>query len=250
MRKQEQFDAPTHQLQLNNKSRINRPVQFYDFIQKLVRLATGLISGAIIVIALWYGAITSIALWSANLIDLVGGAGINQLQVRVSEKAQQSVEARKGYINRESKAKARGDEIQAENEYGLGFLPTPAAGKAITTALTGADTNTSGTATNIDLETKSMQPTVGVKSRQEKSSRNTETWVINLASLQRKVDAEHFVVRANSKGISAEINQVTVRGKKYWRVQVPGFSSADEAKTQVGDVQNKLGLNDVWIVQR
>lgn len=95
-----------------------------------------------------------------------------------------------------------------------------------------------------------MQPTVGVKSRQEKSSRNTETWVINLASLQRKVDAEHFVVRANSKGISAEINQVTVRGKKYWRVQVPGFSSAEEARTQVDEVQHKLGLKDVWIVKR
>jgi SPOR domain len=51
-------------------------------------------------------------------------------------------------------------------------------------------------------------------------------------------------------GVAAEINQATVRGKKFWRVQVPGFSSADDARTMASEVQSKLGLKDVWIVQR
>ena len=222
------------------KLRINRPAQSYDFSQKLVLLVTGLTSVVIIVILLW----------SANLINSGGGAGMNQLQDSASEKVQQSVEPKKGYIKRESKAEARGDVIRTDNQSGLEILPPPAVGKAKPSALTDADTNTSGTATNSDLETKSIQATVDVKTQRQESSWNSGTWVINLASLQRKVDAEHFVIMVDSKGVSAEIKEVTVRGMKYWRVQVPGFSSADEARTKASEVQNKLGLKDVWILQR
>jgi hypothetical protein len=41
-----------------------------------------------------------------------------------------------------------------------------------------------------------------------------------------------------------------MRGTTYWRVQVPGFFSADEAHTKVSEVQEKLGLKDVWIVKQ
>ena len=53
-----------------------------------------------------------------------------------------------------------------------------------------------------------------------------------------------------SKGVAAEINQVTVKGKQYWRVQVPGFSSSDDAKTKAEEIREKLGLKNVWIVKR
>jgi len=240
IQKQEQFDTPVHQLQKNNKSRINRPVQSYDFSQKLVILATGLISGAMIVIVLW----------SANLIDLGGGTGIDQLQGGVSERGLQPAGQQAGFINTEDKAEVHGDEILTDTVSGIEILPPPSAGNANPSTLAKTDTNKSDTVTSSDLQTKSMQATVDVKTQPQESNRGSGTWVINLVSLQQKVDAEHYVVKVNSKGIPAEINQVTVRGKKYWRVQVPGFSSADEARTQASEVQNKLGLKDVWIVQR
>ncbi|MGB7931711.1 MAG: SPOR domain-containing protein [Gammaproteobacteria bacterium] len=203
-------------------------------------LAAGLVSAAEIVILLW----------SANMIDLGGGAWIDRLQIRVSEQAQQPVKAKTRYTNTESKAGERGDEIQTDTVSGLEILLPPAAGKAKLTALADMNTMNSGTAPGSDLQTKSMQPTVDVKIQPQKTNRDSGTWVINLVSYQRGVDAERFVIKANFKGVSTEINHVTVRGKKYWRVQVPGFSSADEARTKASEVQNKLGLKDVWIVQR
>jgi len=95
-----------------------------------------------------------------------------------------------------------------------------------------------------------MQPTVDVKTHPRETNRDTGTWAINLVSFQREVDAERFVIKASSKGVATEINQATMDEKKYWRVQIPGFSSYDEASSNASEVQHKLGLNDVWILQR
>jgi cell division septation protein DedD len=235
IQKQEQFDTPAHQLQKNNTSRINRPVQSYDFIQKLVLLATGLISGAVIVIVLW----------SANLIDLGGDTEIDQLRSEVSGRSLQPA----GELA-ENKAEVRGDEILTNTASELEILPSPAAGKTKLSTLAETNTNKLDTKTSSELQTNSAQTTVDDNIQPQASNRDSRTWVINLVSLQQKSDAEFFVEKAKTKGVPAEINQASVRGKTYWRVQVPGFSSADEAKTQASEVQNKLGLKNVWIVQR
>jgi cell division septation protein DedD len=240
IQKQEQFGSPVHQFHNKKKSRINRPAQAYNSSQKLVLLATGLVSGAIVVIVLS----------SANLIDLGGGAETDRLQSRVSVQAQQSVELQEEYINKESKAEVRGDEIQTNTVSGFEMLPPPGAGKAKPGDLTDAVTHISGTATSSDLNTISMQPTVDVRIQPQETNRDSGTWAINLVSLRQKVDAELFVAKVNSNGVAAEMNQVTVRGKKYWRVQVPGFTSPDEARKNASELQNRLGLKDVWIVQR
>lgn len=75
-------------------------------------------------------------------------------------------------------------------------------------------------------------------------------WVINLASLPRKADAERFMENAESRGVAADIYQVTVREKIYWRIHVPGFATAAEAKARAGLIKEKLGLKDVWIAKR
>ena len=237
---QEQYDVPVHQLEKNKHSTINRPAQSYNSSQKLVWLATGLVSGVIIVIVVWW----------ANLIDLGGGAGIDRLESRVSEQAQQTLEPQEEYINRKDKAVVRGDEKLTDTVSGIEILPPPAAGKANPSTLAKTDTNISDTATSSDLQTQLMQPTLDFKTQPQESNKDSGTWVINLVSLQQKADAEHFVANANSMGVAAEINQAIVRGKKFWRVQVPGFSSANDARTMASQVQSKLGLKDVWIVQR
>jgi len=75
-------------------------------------------------------------------------------------------------------------------------------------------------------------------------------WVINLASLTRKADADRFEEKARSMDIKTEQQLVTIKGHQYWRVQITGFATAKEARTKVDEVQEKLGLKDVWILKR
>jgi hypothetical protein len=44
------------------------------------------------------------------------------------------------------------------------------------------------------------------------------------------------------------ITVIAIKGKDDWRVQVPGFATADEAKAAAWLIREKLGLDDVWIV--
>lgn len=75
-------------------------------------------------------------------------------------------------------------------------------------------------------------------------------WVINLASSPSQADAERFAAKARSRGIETRQQQVSVKGKHYWRVQTTGFSTAAEAQTYAGTVRETLGLKDVWITTR
>lgn len=91
-------------------------------------------------------------------------------------------------------------------------------------------------------------PAAGTKPRE--TIRNTGPWVINLASSRSRDNAERFKARAGNRGIVAVLHRVTVKGTEYWRVQVPGFATADEAKAEVDVIKKKLGLDDVWVVKR
>ena len=75
-------------------------------------------------------------------------------------------------------------------------------------------------------------------------------WVVNLASLQDKTDADRFAARARSKDIQVEQYAVIIKGKEYWRVQATGFLTVGEARSQAGTIKKKLGLKDVWITKR
>jgi cell division septation protein DedD len=75
-------------------------------------------------------------------------------------------------------------------------------------------------------------------------------WIINLVSSPSKANADRLAKKARSRDIQTEQQQVTVNGKQYWRVQVTGFSTKDEAMTYADTVREKLGLKDVWIMTR
>jgi cell division septation protein DedD len=148
-----------------------------------------------------------------------------------------------------ARAEVHGNEIQTDIVSRHETLQSPDAGMFKTNTLSGAYTNNSDTTVGSDTKAKSTRPTVNAKLQRQESSRASGGWAINLVTLQQKVNAEHFVIKASTKGVEAEINQVTVKGKKYWRVQVPGFSSPEEARRMANKVRNMLGLKNVWIVQ-
>ena len=74
-------------------------------------------------------------------------------------------------------------------------------------------------------------------------------WVINIASLPSKADAERFAENVRTMDIETEQQHVTVKGKEYWRVQITGFSTAAEAKATAGTTMEKLGLKEIWITK-
>jgi hypothetical protein len=101
----------------------------------------------------------------------------------------------------------------------------------------------SGTPEEAPTETGSAKKTSVV-------ARADGLWVINLASYSDKRDADRFAKRTQSKDIHTEQHQVTVKGKPYWRVQVPGFSSAEDAKIYAASIEAQLGLKETWVMRR
>ena len=79
---------------------------------------------------------------------------------------------------------------------------------------------------------------------------NTGPWVINLVSSPSKSDADRLEEKARSSDIQTQQQQVTVKGKQYWRVQITGFSTAGEARIYADTAMEKLRLKDVWIMKR
>ena len=75
-------------------------------------------------------------------------------------------------------------------------------------------------------------------------------WVINLASSSSGSGARAFVSRAASRDVPVEANQVTVKGKQMWRLQITGFATEQEARAYAGTAKTKLNLQDVWIFKR
>jgi hypothetical protein len=63
-------------------------------------------------------------------------------------------------------------------------------------------------------------------------------------------DAARVLAKVKSKGVATQIHEVTVEGTEYWRVPLPGFSTAAEAKVDPGSIKETLELRAVWAVMR
>jgi len=79
---------------------------------------------------------------------------------------------------------------------------------------------------------------------------STGPWIINLLSSPDKAYASTAMADAQSKGVAVVLTSATVKGKQYWRLQIPGFTSMAEAKRAAEPVKEKLNIKDVWIYKR
>ena len=132
----------------------------------------------------------------------------------------------------------------------LETLPSPAAGKGDISASDGKDTDKLVDTTSTPLVAiKEITSTASGVQTQE-TIIGTGHWFVNLASLLHKADAERFVADSESKGVAVGLYQVTVRGKDYWRVHVPGFASAAEANAKASLIKEKFGLKGTWVAKR
>jgi len=88
-------------------------------------------------------------------------------------------------------------------------------------------------------------------------SRATETtavhsgpWVINLLSSPDKAYVEKAKADARSRGIDVVITGAMVKGKQYWRLQIPGFESMRAAKKAAVPIKAQMNIKEVWILKR
>ena len=77
----------------------------------------------------------------------------------------------------------------------------------------------------------------------------TGIWAVNLMSVTEKVDAERQLKGFRDKGVAAEIQPKTISGKQWYRIQVTGFDSKQEAKKYAASVKAKLGIASVWVTR-
>jgi hypothetical protein len=113
-----------------------------------------------------------------------------------------------------------------------------------------------GAVADAEIKTAANEPTGSAKSREATSDAGAPAppkagpWVINMASFADKPSADRFAARARAKDVRVHQTQVTVKGRPYWRVQVAGFATAEEARAHADSIKRKLGLKETWISRR
>jgi len=132
----------------------------------------------------------------------------------------------------------------------LEALPPPAAGLENEYTPEAKQANKSVDITRGTLTASIQQATGADERKPQDTTKESGPWVINLVSLPHKIDVERFLEKAESRGVDADLYQVTVKGKTYWRVHVSGFASSTEAKSHADMIKEKLGLKDVWVAKR
>jgi len=147
--------------------------------------------------------------------------------------------------------KAQQQILKAENA--IEKLPPPASGSSVTESKVTKSLQSSPEQVTTDssstLATAMKRPTDKHEKPASEAS-NNGPWVINLVSTSSKIDAERLAKKALSKNIQTELQQTTVKGTKFWRVQITGFPTADDAKAYAVTAKKQLGLNDTWIMKR
>ncbi len=75
-------------------------------------------------------------------------------------------------------------------------------------------------------------------------------WVVNVSSHAKEDLALRENARLQSLGLHSEINRARIRERTWYRIQIAGFASKDEAKAKLKDLQQHFGIKGAWIGKR
>jgi len=96
-----------------------------------------------------------------------------------------------------------------------------------------------------------VKPAVITPKTPVNSASATDTvWVVNLSSHAKENRATSEQARLSKLGLNAEVHTAQIKGRTWYRVQIIGFTSKDEAKAKLKDVQQRSGVNGAWIGKR
>ncbi|RMG92462.1 MAG: hypothetical protein D6703_01875 [Zetaproteobacteria bacterium] len=72
-------------------------------------------------------------------------------------------------------------------------------------------------------------------------------WKVNLVSVTSEAAARKETQRLQGLGIQASYTTLNIKGKPWYRVQVAGFASKEEAMKAAKELGKKLHMKDVWV---
>lgn len=75
-------------------------------------------------------------------------------------------------------------------------------------------------------------------------------WVVNISSHAKEELATKENARLQSLGLNSEIHTARVKERTWYRIQITGFASKDEAKAKLKDLKQHSGIKDAWIGKR
>lgn len=74
-------------------------------------------------------------------------------------------------------------------------------------------------------------------------------WTVYLASFTNSRKLEKMYKRFRRQGVATEREQLTLKGKQWHRLYVPGFKSKQAARTFADKASEVLGLKGVWVAR-
>jgi cell division septation protein DedD len=85
---------------------------------------------------------------------------------------------------------------------------------------------------------------------QKPAQTDTGRFRISVASLDSAAAAAPWVKKAEAAGYRTELWEVTIDGKTYQRVLLPGYASLADAQAALPFVQQDLGAPGAWVTSR
>jgi len=82
------------------------------------------------------------------------------------------------------------------------------------------------------------------------STTSAGDWVVNVSSHAKESLAKRENLRLQKLGLNSEVHTARIKGKTWYRVQIIGFASKDEAKAKLTDLKQRSGINGAWIGRR
>ena len=73
---------------------------------------------------------------------------------------------------------------------------------------------------------------------------------VGVASLETAEATAPWVTKLQTAGYRTEVLPVTIEGKTWHRVLLPGYASREEARAAIPFVEQELGVKGVWVTSR
>lgn len=74
-------------------------------------------------------------------------------------------------------------------------------------------------------------------------------WILNIASYPARVDAEIEARRLADAGYSPRVVEALAKGRTWYRVQIAGQESVQQAGQLAAELERKLGIKNAWVIR-
>ncbi|GEM_PF-3964292 len=79
------------------------------------------------------------------------------------------------------------------------------------------------------------------------ASRPKGAWAVNLESFARPSVAAREQAKLKAKGLETALVEVRIKGRRWYRLYIPGFASRRAARAALPRLKEKYGLNSAWV---